>query len=303
MAKHRRPTSRKGAPTFLLGMAVVGAGAPLVSLLAPSTVAEAIPTVTAQAVLPLGIPEFRPDLVFQDAQQQAVKATKATARPIPTAPKIQRPPTKAPAPAVKARQTATSTPKPVPVSRPTPTVSTRPKPTVAQRQIQKATRAPVTPSKAVPRAVVPQKTQIPTQTTTTTPPKPTPRPTPTKVIPKPTVTPTVTVSIVSIARKYVGTGIPYVRGGNSLTTGMDCSHFVWMVLKEAGYKVGYRTSSDLEVWTKRVSVPQVGDLVLYTGHVGIYVGNGMMIDQGRSGGAFLRTVFKENFIGYGRMPL
>lgn len=92
-------------------------------------------------------------------------------------------------------------------------------------------------------------------------------------------------------------------GGNSLTGGMDCSHFVWMVLKEAGYSTQYRDSGDLAAWAQRTSNPQPGDLVLYSGHVGIYAGNGMMIDQGRSGGAFFRAVYKENFIGYGRMPL
>lgn len=82
-----------------------------------------------------------------------------------------------------------------------------------------------------------------------------------------------------------------------------------MVLKEAGYKVPYRTSAALAKWTKRVADPQPGDLVLYAGdpvgHVGIYIGNGMMIAHGSSGGAHLQKVKQPalKFIGYGRLPV
>lgn len=106
---------------------------------------------------------------------------------------------------------------------------------------------------------------------------------------------------VNVAKKYVGWNLPYRMGGNSLRTGIDCSHFVWMVLKQSGHDVPYRSSSALAHSTKRVSVPRPGDLVLYRGHVGIYAGNGMMVHHGRSGGAFYIRVYKQNFIGYGRV--
>ena len=106
---------------------------------------------------------------------------------------------------------------------------------------------------------------------------------------------------VMASKRYVGMNLPYRYGGNSLKTGIDCSHFVWMVMKEAGYKGGYRSSSELARTVKRVSTPRPGDLVLYRGHVGIYAGNGMMIHHGRSGGAFYMKVYKQNFIGYGRI--
>jgi len=120
--------------------------------------------------------------------------------------------------------------------------------------------------------------------------------------------------IVSIAERYVDNNIPYVLGGNSLKTGMDCSHFVWMILKEAGYKVPYRNSVALTKWAAatRTTNPQPGDLVLYTGnkpgqvgHVGFYIGNGMMIAHGSSGGAHLQSVKQPSlkFIGYGRLPI
>jgi cell wall-associated NlpC family hydrolase len=91
-------------------------------------------------------------------------------------------------------------------------------------------------------------------------------------------------------------------GGDSLTTGIDCSHFVWRVLKEAGLSVPYRDSSALASWTKRTTNPQPGDLVLYRGHVGIYAGNGMMVHHGKPGGAFFIKVYTQNLIGYGRIP-
>jgi cell wall-associated NlpC family hydrolase len=107
--------------------------------------------------------------------------------------------------------------------------------------------------------------------------------------------------VVNVAKKYVGRNLHYRYGGNSFKTGIDCSHFVWRVFQEAGYKVPYRSSSALAREVKRVKNPIPGDLVLYRGHVGIYVGNGMMVHHGRSGGAFLVKVYKQNFIGYGRM--
>src|SRR4051812_14683709 len=107
--------------------------------------------------------------------------------------------------------------------------------------------------------------------------------------------------VVNVAKKYVGRNLHYRYGGNSFKTGIDCSHFVWRVFQEAGYKVPYRSSSALAREVKRVKNPIPGDLVLYRGHVGIYVGNGMMVHHGRSGGAFLVKVYKQNFIGYGRI--
>lgn len=86
--------------------------------------------------------------------------------------------------------------------------------------------------------------------------------------------------IVAEALKYVGN--PYVNGGNSLTNGIDCSHFVWKILQNSiGYSGGYTTSSD---WRTRgqavadLSQAGAGDVICYSGHVAIYDGNGKIVE-------------------------
>ena len=75
---------------------------------------------------------------------------------------------------------------------------------------------------------------------------------------------------------YTGIGHSYVWGGTSPVTGWDCSGFTQWVYAQAGISIP-RTNA----WTamKPTSTPQPGDLVMQNGgaHVGIYVGNGMMI--------------------------
>lgn len=87
-------------------------------------------------------------------------------------------------------------------------------------------------------------------------------------------------SIVSYAKQFVGN--PYVWGGNSLTGGIDCSHFVWQVLKNCGvYSGGYYTSSGWRNLGRPVSSlaeAQAGDVICYSGHVAIYDGNGRIVE-------------------------
>ena len=94
--------------------------------------------------------------------------------------------------------------------------------------------------------------------------------------------------IVDYALNFVGN--PYVWGGGSLTSGCDCSHFVYLVLKDVGaYNGGYTTSSN---WNKLgtkvdggLSNAQAGDVVVYSGHVGIYDGKGKLVEaKGRKWG-------------------
>ena len=69
-------------------------------------------------------------------------------------------------------------------------------------------------------------------------------------------------------------GNPYVYGGNSLTGGIDCSHFVTQVLTNTGhYSGGYRTSGDWATAGEPVTRDNVqpGDIIVYGGHLAIYV--------------------------------
>ena len=85
--------------------------------------------------------------------------------------------------------------------------------------------------------------------------------------------------IVSYANQFVGN--PYSWGGNSLTNGVDCSHFVWNVLKDTGhYSGGYAVADDWSYLGQSVSSldqAQAGDVVVYSGHVAIYDGQGGII--------------------------
>lgn len=86
--------------------------------------------------------------------------------------------------------------------------------------------------------------------------------------------------IVSYACQFIG--CPYVWGGNSLTHGCDCSHFVWNVLRNCGvYSGPYLTSGGWAGVGRPVSslaAAQAGDVIVYSGHVAIYDGNGMIVE-------------------------
>ena len=89
-------------------------------------------------------------------------------------------------------------------------------------------------------------------------------------------------------QKYVGT--PYVWGGSTPETGFDCSGYVCWVYKQNGYDVGRTTANGLWQKSQHISEAEAkpGDLVFFEGtydtpgksHVGIYLGNGMMVSAG-----------------------
>ena len=76
------------------------------------------------------------------------------------------------------------------------------------------------------------------------------------------------------AKKFVGN--PYVYGGTSLTNGADCSGFVYSVYKHFGVNLPRVGQSAVG---KVVSYSNVkkGDILLYSGHVAIYAGNGKAV--------------------------
>lgn len=84
-------------------------------------------------------------------------------------------------------------------------------------------------------------------------------------------------AVVDFAMQFVGN--PYVWGGTSLTNGADCSGFVKAVY--ANFGVGMpRTSSAMRSAGTEVSYSDVrpGDVICYEGHVGIYAGNGKIVN-------------------------
>ena len=117
-------------------------------------------------------------------------------------------------------------------------------------------------------------------------------------------------AMLSEAEKYLG--YPYVWGGSSPATSFDCSGFVSWVINHSGWNVGRLGAQGLYNICTRTSSPRPGDLVFFKGtydtpgvsHVGIYVGDGMMIHCGDPiSYANLNTSYwQSHFYAYGRLP-
>ena len=119
-------------------------------------------------------------------------------------------------------------------------------------------------------------------------------------------------SMLKEAEKYLGT--PYVWGGSTPETGFDCSGYVCWVLNQSGWDVGRTTANGL--WQKAAKISEQeakpGDLVFFEGtydvagasHVGIYVGNGMMISAGDpiKYSNIHSSYWDKHLLGFGRIP-
>ena len=116
---------------------------------------------------------------------------------------------------------------------------------------------------------------------------------------------------VDLATKAFNKKIPYVWGGNSLNTGVDCSALVQQIYRQLGINIP-RQTYDQAKSGKPVPLNQLrpGDLVFFNtgkndpngigtyGHVGLYIGNGQMIDaRGTKSG-----ILRGNMIVDGRGP-
>ena len=119
-------------------------------------------------------------------------------------------------------------------------------------------------------------------------------------------------ALIKEAEKYLG--YPYVWGGSSPSTSFDCSGFVSWVINHSGWDVGRLGAQGLCNICAPVSSANVkpGDLVFFTGtydspgvsHVGIYVGNNMMIHCGDpiSYANLNSNYWQSHFYRYGRLP-
>ncbi len=84
-------------------------------------------------------------------------------------------------------------------------------------------------------------------------------------------------SVASYALQFVGN--PYVYGGSSLTNGTDCSGFVMSVYRNFGVNLPHSSGGDRSVGRDvgGIGNAQAGDIVCYSGHVGIYIGGGQIV--------------------------
>ena len=119
-------------------------------------------------------------------------------------------------------------------------------------------------------------------------------------------------AMIKEAEKYLG--YPYVWGGSNPSTSFDCSGFVSWVINHSGWNVGRLGAQGLCNICTLVSGANVrpGDLVFFEGtydtdgvsHVGIYVGNNMMIHCGDpiSYTNLNSSYWQTHFYAYGRLP-
>ena len=115
------------------------------------------------------------------------------------------------------------------------------------------------------------------------------------------------------AEKYLG--MEYVWGGSSPSTGFDCSGFVSWVINHSGngWDVGRSTANGLMSYCTYVSASEAkpGDLIFFentyntsgASHVGIYVGNGMMIHCGNpiQYTSIESSYWQKHFLSFGRI--
>jgi cell wall-associated NlpC family hydrolase len=121
-------------------------------------------------------------------------------------------------------------------------------------------------------------------------------------------------AMVTEANKWLG--MPYVWGGYSPVTSFDCSGFVSWVLNNSGWNIGRLGAQGLCNISTTVSAADAkpGDLVFFHStydapdpngvtHVGIYVGDGMMVHAGNPiGYVTINTTYWQNHLyAFGRM--
>ena len=83
--------------------------------------------------------------------------------------------------------------------------------------------------------------------------------------------------VIEFASQFIGN--PYRYGGSSLTSGTDCSGFVMSVYRNFGFSLPHSSSALRSVGVPVASLAeaQPGDIICYSGHVGLYLGDGRLL--------------------------
>lgn len=116
-------------------------------------------------------------------------------------------------------------------------------------------------------------------------------------------------NLVQVAKQQLG--VKYRFGGTKPSTGFDCSGYITYVYNNAGISTTRKTAAGFYSSAKKISTPQVGDLVFFANtykagisHAGIYIGNNQMInasDNGVSIANIYSSYWKKHLVGFGRI--
>lgn len=105
--------------------------------------------------------------------------------------------------------------------------------------------------------------------------------------------------VIAYAAQFEGN--KYVWGGTDLENGIDCSGFVMRVYEEFGYELPHSSAAQQSVgYAVSVDEMELGDIVCYPGHVGLYAGDGQIINASNSA-PYPRGGIKYSDVNYSKI--